>query len=155
MEWQIQFGEAIMSIISESVSVKVPRNDVFLMIKTEDFMRKVDSNFGNDTKVILKTDRVIRSISSIEKIGNVEIERVYLPEVYSIITQRRNPLDPFKYQISMMFIEERVNETKINWINDFELEDGMENKLEYIKSIIRQNDIKHLEKTKQYIEGTL
>jgi hypothetical protein len=143
-----------MPIIQEEVILNKKRNYVFEEMKTSNFMKKIDNNYGNNTTVILENNRILRSVSKIDKVGEVEIERIIIPESYTIITQRRKPMIPFLYQVSIQILKEEANITILTWINEFELDEVNKDKEVSYLSIIERNDIKNIGRIKEYFENT-
>jgi hypothetical protein len=133
--------------------LKCSKEKAFSEISTVDFMKKIDPNFGLNTEILLQNKRIIRSLSKVEKVGNVEIERVIIPENFIIITQRRPPLAPFVYQISLQLFFDHKDGVLLKWINDFELDENNKPKEEFILSFIKKNDNNNLQNTQNYFNN--
>lgn len=132
--------------IYEEIILNCSRERAFNEISTVDFMKKLDPNYGLNTELILQNERLIRSISNVEKIGNVEIERIIIPENFTIITQRRPPLAPFIYQISLQLFIVYEDRVLLKWLNEFELDANNKSREEYILSAVKRNDFLNLQK---------
>ncbi len=142
-----------MGIILESVSVKGAREEVFGRMKDAEFIRKIDPSAGERVEVALDTPRLLRSATIVETVGRVETERLLIPELYAIVSQRRGDTSPFAYQVSIQSFEDAGERTVIKWIVDFELEDGMKSKEAYFASIIRSHAQGNLERARQLFDS--
>jgi hypothetical protein len=140
-----------MGAIRESVVVDGNREEVFGRIKGIEFIKRIDPNAGQDTEVVLDTARVLRSVSLVDKVGTIETERVIIPELFSIVSQRRGSMSPFLYQIAIQMLEDAGARTVLKWIVDFELEDRMKDREAYFSSIIRSHARENLERARQYL----
>jgi hypothetical protein len=141
-----------MSRIYEEIQLNCNKEAVFKEITSVDFMKSIDSNYGLNTTILFENERLLRSVSKVERIGSIEIERINIPETFTIITQRRQPLPPFIYQISIQILCDKKDATLLKWINEFELDIENKSKEELILSFIKKNDLNNLEKTKQHFE---
>jgi hypothetical protein len=142
-----------MGIILESAVVDGKRDEVFRKMSDADFIRKIDPNAGQGVEVSLDTARVLRSSSVVEKVGRVETERILLPELFAIVSQRRGDTSPFTYQVSIQMLGEAGEGTVVNWIVDFGLEDRMKEKEECFSSIIRSHAQGNLERARLYFSS--
>jgi hypothetical protein len=137
--------------IVAQISLNCPKQVAFQHMATVEFMRAIDPNFALDTQILLETPRLIRSISKVKGIGDVEIERLLLPEISTIVTQRRPPLGPFVYQLSIQRLIDHPEGTVLQWTDEFEL-DGKNKGMEpVILGHLQRNDQANLEKTRQRI----
>jgi hypothetical protein len=57
--------------IIEEIILNCSREKAFSEISTIDFMKKIDPNFGLNTEIILQNERLMRSLSKVEKVGNI------------------------------------------------------------------------------------
>ena len=140
-----------MPSLNEEILLDGAKETVFTEIVTIDFMKDLDSNFGFNTKILFQNQRLIRSLSKVDRIGDVEIERIIIPETFTIITQRRPPMAPFIYQLTIQILCDYKKGTLLKWINEFELDEDNKPREEMIVSIIRKNDILNLQKTQKYM----
>jgi hypothetical protein len=136
--------------IQEEIVLNCPVEKAFAEITTVDFMKRLDPNYGKDTAVILQNERLIRSVSKVENIGDVEIERIIIPESFTIVTERRPPMGPFVYQISLQIFGKCENGTTMLWVNEFELDKDHKMREDYILSAITGNDKLNLNKICNY-----
>jgi hypothetical protein len=150
MGWQNHFVEAIMCIIYESVEVAKKREFVFAIIKTSNFSKIIDQNATQNLSIQIENDRILRTTTCLENIGPIETEKIFLPEVYTIISQRRDNLSPFKYQIIIQVLEEINDVTIIKWIIDFEMNEKMLEKESYFASIIKSHAQNNLRRISEY-----
>jgi hypothetical protein len=134
-----------MPSIHEEIVLDYPKESVFKQISSIDFMLAIDPNFGRSTVVLFHDDRLMRTRSTIEKIGDVEIERITIPETYTIVTQRRQPMAPFIYQISIQILLDHDKGTLLKWNDEFELDVDNKHKEEAILGILRRNDVANLQ----------
>jgi hypothetical protein len=133
------------------LTVDRARELVFSKISSIDFMRAIDPNFGESTIVLFQNDRILRTCSKIERIGEVEIERISLPETFMFITQRRRPLEPFIFQLSILELMVQDGGTLLKWTNEFELSAESAVREKAISAIIEKNDTQNLFHTKAYL----
>ena len=137
--------------IYDEIILPCSKEMAFREIASVAFMKSVDPNYGIDTEVLFQNERLIRSVSRIKGIGDVEIERLAVPEANVIITQRRPPLGPFEYQLSIQTFKDNSTGTLLQWTNEFELNEENKEKEEVITSHIARNDHLILQKTKNYM----
>jgi len=142
--------EADMPCLLENIFLNCSKEFALKTVATIDFMKWIDPNFGLNTQIVLQNERMIRSISNVPGIGNVEVERLSLPEIDTIITQRRPPLGPFIYQLSIQRFIDHGEGTLLEWKNEFELNDENKAREGTITSYIRANDVLVLKKTQEY-----
>ncbi|MCX5974547.1 MAG: hypothetical protein NTU59_07785, partial [Coprothermobacterota bacterium] len=109
--------------ISEEILLDCTKETAFSEIVTVDFMKSIDPNFGLNTEIIFQNERLLRSLSKVERIGDVEIEKIIIPESFTIVTQRRPPLAPFIYQLSIQILSEHKDGSLLKWLNEFELDE--------------------------------
>jgi hypothetical protein len=133
------------------LTVERERQLVFSKMASIDFMRAIDPNFGGSTIVLFQNNRILRSCSTVERIGEVEIERISLPEVFMFITQRRRPLEPFIFQLSILELTVQEGGTLMKWTNEFELNVESPDREKVIFALIEKNDKQNLFKTKSYL----
>jgi hypothetical protein len=153
MEWQIHFMEATMCVIIESIEIAKKREDVFRVIKTTRFMKLIDANEWQEFSIQIENDRILRTISLLEKVGKIETEKLFIPEVFTIISQRRDSLSPFTYQIVIQMLEDKNGSTILKWIIEFEMEEKMKDKESYFASIIKSHAQKNLGKISEYFSS--
>jgi hypothetical protein len=145
--------EAIMCIICESIEISKKRDYVFSIIKTTNFIKKVDLNTEQEFSIQLENNRILRTTSILEKVGKIETEKIFIPEVYSIISQRRDKFSPFIYQIVIQILEEKNESTILKWIIEFEMEEKMKDKELYFSSIIKSHARNNLDKISKYFSS--
>ncbi len=126
--------------IEEQVLFSFPKEAVFKQIASIDFMKAIDPNFGRNTAVLFHNDRLMRSVSKVEGIGDVEIERITIPETFAIIIQRRQPMPPFIYQLSIQRLSDCGEGSLLRWTNEFELDADNKHREAVIASILKRND---------------
>jgi hypothetical protein len=137
--------------IEEEVLLKCTREIAFRELADIDFMRRLDPNFGLDTEILFHNARLLISLSKVKGIGNVQIERVTLPEVFTLITERRPPMAPFTYQLSIQMLFDHAGGTLLKWIDEFELDSDNKQREGAILSYIRTNDVANLRKTQEHL----
>ena len=65
-----------MPCLLENIFLSCAKELALKTVATIDFMKWIDPNFGPNTQIVLQNERMIRSISNVPGIGNVEIERI-------------------------------------------------------------------------------
>jgi hypothetical protein len=138
--------------IVEHITLPCTKETALKAIGSVAFMKNIDLNYGTSTTVLLENGRVIRSVSVVEGIGPVEIERLMIPEANVIITQRRPPMGPFVYQLTIQAFTDSPGGTLLEWTDEYELNGESREKEDMIRSIIVKNDKSILEKTRAYLE---
>jgi hypothetical protein len=141
-----------MPVIHEELIVHCTKDTAFGELASTGFMKKIDPNYGLDTRILFQNERLIRSVSRVAGIGEVEIERLMVPEVGAIITQRRPPLGPFVYQLSIQAIREHPDGCLLEWTNEFELTEESRAREAVIYSRIQDNDRANLQRTQAALE---
>jgi hypothetical protein len=141
--------------IDDQVVVCFPKEAVFKQIASTDFMKAIDPNFGRNTTILFQNERLMRSISKVEGIGDVEIERITIPETFTIITHRRQPMPPFIYQMSLLVLSDHREGTLLKWTNDFELDPDNKHREAAIASILRRNDTLNLKNVEKQLKDRL
>ncbi len=139
--------------ISEEIILNRPINEVFNEIPSIEFMKKIDPNSFKNIEIKFQNERLLRFVSKGTPSGDIEIERICIPENYTIITKRLVPLAPFIYQISFKFLIQHSKETLLKTVNEFELDENNKSKEGMLVSIIRKNDILNLQNTKNYFDN--
>ena len=114
-------------------------------------MKALDTNFGRNTTILFRNERLLRSTSKVEGIGDVEIERISFPEAFTIMTQRRHPMSPFVYQLSIQMLSDHVEGTLLKWTDEFELDTDNVHCEQAILAIIRRNDIVNLQNIQKHM----
>lgn len=137
--------------IVDELTLCCPKEVAFQEIATVGFMRAIDSNFGQATRILLENRRLIRSVSTVEGVGDVEVERLLLPEAGIIVTQRRPPMGPFVYQLSIQQLMEHEQGAVLKWTDEFELDAESKPREAVVVDIIRRNDRANLLKTQSRI----
>ncbi|PSM56703.1 hypothetical protein C4L39_16435 [Clostridium diolis] len=118
--------------IKEKIYLNCTPEEAFNEMSKFDFINKINSTAGVDTKVIFQNERVIRYTISVDNVGSWESERILIPESNIIVTQRRTPLAPFKYMVVIYAFKEHSQGTQFIYVEEFEVEDkstGKEQKI--------------------------
>lgn len=139
--------------ISEEIILNCSREKAFNEISKADFMKEIDPAALN-TEILFRNERLIHTISRGTPSGDVELEMVIIPENFTIVLMRRPPLTPFVYQLSIKTFSEHKDGTLLKHINEFELADNFKPGEEMVLSVIKQNDILNLQRTKDYFNNS-
>jgi len=139
--------------IHEEIVIARPKGEVYDRLTRLDFMKELDRNFGASTEILFQNDRLLRSVSTVDGVGRVEIERIFLPEAFAILTQRRPPLGPLSFQLSVQVLSDSGDATLLSFTNDFETSGEYKDREAAIESVIRTNDASNLRRTKEILEG--
>ncbi len=137
--------------ICEEIILKCPREKAFNEMAAAEFMKKIDPVAAN-TEILFRNERSLRTISRGTPSGDVELERIIIPENFSLVTIRMPPLAPFAYQLTVKIFLEHKDGTLLKHINEFELDDNFKSREEMILSAIKKNDILNLERTRSYFD---
>lgn len=109
--------------IKKEICLKCTPQEAFNQISKFDFVEKINSNVGVETKVIFKNERIVRYYLKVKNVGEWQSERVLIPESNLILIQRRTPLAPFKYMIVIYEFKEYYEATKLIYTEEFLVED--------------------------------
>ncbi len=138
--------------ISEEIILNCSKEKAFAEFASLDFMKKIDSVTLN-TEILFQNERLLRFLSKGTPSGDVEIERVIIPENFTLVSIKRPPLTPFIYQLSIKVFYDHKDGTLLKHINEFELEDKFKSKETMILSVIKKNDILNLQNTQNYFNN--
>lgn len=110
-----------MPIIKEEIWLNCSPERAFNEISDLDFAKKINPNSGLNNQIIFQNERIIRYLLKVANVGEWESERVIIPETHTIITQRRNPLAPFKFMVVLHIFKANQKGTLFTYIEEFEL----------------------------------
>lgn len=139
--------------IREEIIIARPKDEVFMRLSRIDFMKALDPNFGASTEILFRNERLLRSASMVDGVGRVEIERIFLPEAFAIVTQRRPPLGPLSFQLSVQALSDSGDATLLDFTNEFETCVEFKEREAAIEATIRSNDRANLRRTKEILES--
>jgi hypothetical protein len=68
------------------------------------------------------------------------------------VTQRRPPLSPFLFQLSIQLFEDFQGGTLLKWIDEFELDSENKPREDKVLFYIQANDMRNLQKMKEILD---
>jgi hypothetical protein len=109
--------------ICGEVLLKCSREKAFQEIASIDFAEKMDLSFKSPPKnIVFQNERMLRTVTKIENVGDVDMERVYIPESYTIVSQRKPPMAPFVFFIGLQILCDHKDGALLKWIEEFEVD---------------------------------
>jgi len=143
-----------MARIRGEIVLKHSKEQVYSDIIALDFAARLDPKVATvDRRILFQNERVLRTVSLFQGIGNVEMEYIYIPEKLTVVTQRRPPLAPFVYLIALQMLCDHENGSLLRWVEEFEIDADNHLKEEGIASKFERNEIQHFQKVQDYYEG--
>ena len=110
--------------ISGEVILNCLREKAYNELSSFDFAERMDLSFDRTKREILfQNQRLTRTLARIENIGTVEMERILIPETFTIVSKRIPPMAPFSYFLGLQIFVERGNGAVLKWIEEFDLEE--------------------------------
>lgn len=153
----ILYAQPIADLISAIITVFMAINlhkslekEIFKRMSEYSFIQEMNSSANVCTKIIFKKPRIIRYGIEVKNIGYWESERVFIPEKNVIITQRKEPMGPFKYLVVIYVLEKDNQGTKFTYIEEFDVCDNYQNEVEKIYSDISKKVNPILQKITDY-----
>ena len=138
-----------MPVIKKEIILKGTK-EIFKRMSEYSFIQEMNSSANVCTKIIFKKPRIIRYGIEVKNIGYWESERVFIPEKNVIITQRKEPMGPFKYLVVIYVLEKDNQGTKFTYIEEFDVCDNYQNEVEKIYSDISKKVNPILQKITDY-----
>jgi hypothetical protein len=146
--------EASVARICGEVVLKRTKENAFREISSADFAKKIDSNFAHlNIEILFQNERFLRTLVKLENVGNLDMERIYIPENYTIISQRKPPMIPFVYFLGIQMLFDHKDGALLKWVEEFEISDDNKSKEEGIVSRLEQNEILHFQKVQNYFDS--
>lgn len=139
-----------MPVIKKEIILKGTTKEIFKRMSKYSFIQEMNSSANVCTKIIFKKPRIIRYGIEVKNIGYWESERVFIPEKNVIITQRKEPMGPFKYLVVIYVLEKDNQGTKFTYIEEFDVCDNYQNEVEKIYSDISKKVNPILQKITDY-----
>lgn len=127
--------------------------EIFKRMSEYSFIQEMNSSANVCTKIIFKKPRIIRYGIEVKNVGYWESERVFIPEKNVIITQRKEPMGPFKYLVVIYVLEKDNQGTKFTYIEEFDVCDNYQNEVEKIYSDISKKVNPILQKITDYFNS--
>jgi hypothetical protein len=63
-----------------------------------------------------------RTITKIENVGIVDMERILIPETYTIVSKRMPPMAPFSLFLGLQILVDHPYGALLKWVEEFELD---------------------------------
>ena len=98
----------------KEIILKGTTKEIFKRMSEYSFIQEMNSSANVCTKIIFKKPRIIRYGIGVKNIGYWESERVFIPEKNVIITQRKEPMGPFKYLVVIYVLEKEIREQNLH-----------------------------------------
>ena len=95
----------------------------FREISSIDFADRMSLTFKSPQREILfQNERMMRTRTMIKNVGVVEMERILIPENYTIVSKRVPPMAPFSFFLGLQVLSDHTDGTVLKWIEEFELD---------------------------------
>lgn len=140
-------------VIKKEIILKGTTKEIFKRMSEYSFIQEMNSSANVCTKIIFKKPRIIRYGIEVKNVGYWESERVFIPEKNVIITQRKEPMGPFKYLVVIYVLEKDNQGTKFTYIEEFDVCDNYQNEVEKIYSDISKKVNPILQKITDYFNS--
>jgi len=115
------------------------------------FSAKLGTGMSNPRKEILfQNERLLRTISHFDVIGDVEMESIFIPESFTIVTTRKPPLAPFAWFVAIQTLFDHEGQTLLKWSEEFEIDEANKCREEGIVSRFEKNEISHFQKVRDF-----
>jgi hypothetical protein len=109
--------------IKGEVVLKCTKERAYSEISSIDFGDKMGLAFKSAQRGILfQNERLIRTKTIIENVGTVDMERILIPESFSIVSKRVPPMAPFSFFIGLQVFIDYEERTLLRWVEDFEMD---------------------------------
>jgi hypothetical protein len=143
-----------MSKISGEIVLKCSREKVFGEMSLAGFAKKLDPASANlNVEILFQNDRLLRTLTKIENIGNIDMEKVKIPENFTMVSLRKPPMAPFAYFIGILIFLDHKEGTLLKWIEEFEVDADNKSKEEGIAKRLEQNENLHFQKVRNYFSN--
>ncbi len=138
--------------ICGEVALHCSKEKAYHEISSVDFGERMGLAFGSPKKEILfLNERVLRTITKIENVGTVDMERIYIPECFTIVSQRKPPMVPFSFFLGLQILCEHEDGALLKWVEEFELDDENKPKEEGMLSGLRKHEELQFLKIQEYL----
>ena len=140
--------------ISGNVVLACSKERAFSEISSIDFAEKMDLTFGSPQKEILfHNERLLRTITKVPAVGNVDMERIYIPERFTIISLRRSPMLPFTYFVGLQMLSDHEAGALLEWVAEFGIDAENASKEEGILAGLEKHEVLQFEKVRSYFKA--
>jgi hypothetical protein len=125
-----QHGKAILSLegnmprINGKVVLRCSIERAYSEISSLDFADKIGLAFKSPQReVLFQNGRMTRTRIKIENVGVVEMERILIPENFTVISKRVPPMVPFSFFLGLQILVDHEDGVLLKWVEEFELDD--------------------------------
>jgi hypothetical protein len=140
--------------ISGEIILKCSKEKVFNEMTSVDFTKKLDPSLANlNVEILFQNERLIHTLTKLEKFGNIVMEKVKIPENFTILSQRKPPMMPFVYFLGLQILDDYKDGSILKWTEEFEIDAENKAKEEGIVSRLEQNEILHFQKVQNYFNN--
>ncbi len=144
-----------MGQIMEEVILNCSPEKAFSEIADMQFVKKINPNAGIENEVIYQNKRLVRYKLKVSNVGVWESERIIIPESLTILTQRRNPLAPFKYMTVLHVFKKHESGTLLRYMEEFEMDsENIKRECEVLNDIFKKIG-PNMKKIEQYFNKHL
>jgi hypothetical protein len=143
-----------MPIICGEIILRCSKEKAFCDISSLSFTKSIDPNSqGLKKEIIFQNGRLLRTLSKFEKVGEVEMEYIYIPENFTIVSQRRPPLAPFVYLVALQMVYDHNDGSILKWVEEFEIDADNKSREEGIFSRFQNNENLHFKNVQNYLNN--
>jgi hypothetical protein len=137
--------------ISGEVVLNCSKEEAFRKISAPDFAEKMDLYFKSPEKeIVFQNERMLRTRTRIENVGQVDMERVYIPESSTILSLRRPPMAPFSFFLGLQILSDHEDGALLRWVEEFGMDDENKPKEAGIVSGLEKHERLQFEKIRAY-----
>jgi hypothetical protein len=142
--------------ITGEVVLKCSKEAAFREISSIDFADKMSLAFKSPQREILfQNERMMRTITNIGNVGAVDMERILIPESFTIVSQRMLPMAPFSFFLGIQILGDDKEGTVLKWIEEFELDDVNKAKETGILIGLEKHEREQFLKIRNYLSQSL
>ena len=140
--------------ICGEIVLKCSKEVAFNEITSLDFTKKIDPNLDNlNIEILFQNERFLRTLTKLGKFGNIDMEKIFIPETFTIIAQRKPPMPPFVYFSGLQMLYDHKDGALLKWVEEFEIDADNKSKEQGIVSRFEQNEILHFQKVQNYFNA--
>ena len=107
--------------INGEVILNCSRGKAYSELSSLDFAERMELPFSRPRREILfQNQRLTRTLTRIENVGTMDMERILIPETFTIVSKRMPPMAPFLYFLGLQMLIDHEGAAVLKWIEEFE-----------------------------------